>query len=413
MKSLFRPEVQAAQNQRLQGDVSITQLPALSWLAALLAFIVVVSLVFLFTAEYKRKETVFGLLQPTQGVSRLLIEQNGVVSQVWVTEGQTVKKGQPLIEINMPQYGEGNTELSQSLQHEVQLMQQRLAQQKEQSSARYRIRLGEAQTRLALLQQQSISLADQLTTFTERMQINDKQVRQIQQLAGSGFISQLELNRQKDNLLSLQQQVQSLKGQQLILQSQEREQQSLLEQLPLALNAELAAFDQQISELVNQQIRLQHQKAVVYRATVDGVVSGLRAQVGQSIKSGAIAMTVVPADTLLEAVVYVPTRAIAFIDIGQQARIRFDAFPYERFGVHQATVTAVSQTVSMPAEVPEFLLKEPAYRVVLQLESQTVPAYQRQLPLRPDMTLNADVITGRRNLLTWLFEPVMSLKGQL
>ncbi len=64
--------------------------------------------------------------------------------------------------------------------------------------------------------------------------------------------------------------------------------------------------------------------------------------------------------------------------VGQKARIRFDAFPYERFGVHQARVKAVSQAVLLPSDVPEFALKEPGYRVILQLESQSVHAYQRE-----------------------------------
>jgi membrane fusion protein len=413
MKPLFRPEVQAEQSNRLQGEVSITQLPALSWLAALLTVIVALSLLFLFSAEYKRKETVFGLLQPKQGVNRVTIDQNGVVAKVWVSEGQQVQTGQLLLQLAMPHYGQGDTERSQSLQQELQTMISSLTVQKQQQQERYQIQLTEAQARLTLLQQQSIELVGQLQTYTERVQLNDNLVKQVQQLAGSGYISQLELNRQKDILLSLKQQVQSVKGQQLLLQSQQREQQSLLEQLPLELKSQLAVLDQQLSELRNQQTRLRHEQTVIYRASADGVVSGLRYQPGQSVQAGVVAMTIVPATVELEAVVYVPTRAVAFIDVGQKARIRFDAFPYERFGVHQATVKAVSQAVLLPADVPEFPLKEPSYRVILQLEKQSVQAYQRELALRPDMTLNADVITGQRNLLHWLFEPVLSLKGQL
>ncbi len=413
MKSLFRQEVQTEQSNRLQGEVSITQLPAFSWLAALLTVIVLLSLLFLFSAEYKRKETVFGLLQPQQGVNRLTLSQSGIVAKVWVSEGQQVKAGQPLLQLTMPHYGQGDTERTQTLQQELQAMIASLTLQKQQQQERHQIRLAEAQARFVLLQQQNTELAGQLQTFTERMQLNENLVRQVQQLAGSGYISQLELNRQKDTLLSLKQQVQSLKGQQLLLQSQQREQQSLLQQLPLELTSQLSLLDQQLSELRNQQTRLEHEQTVVYRASADGVVSGLRYQAGQSVQAGAVAMSIVPAAVELEAVVYVPTRAVAFIEVGQKARIRFDAFPYERFGVHQATVKAVSQAVLLPSDVPEFALKEPGYRVILQLDSQSVHAYQRELALRPDMTLNADVITGQRNLLHWLFEPVLSLKGQL
>ncbi len=148
------------------------------------------------------------------------------------------------------------------------------------------------------------------------MQSNQKpRQAKAQQLAGFALhFNNLNLNRQKDTLLSLKQQVQSLKGQQLLLQSQQREQQSLLEQLPLELTSQLSLLDQQLSELRNQQTRLEHEQTVVYRASADGVISGLRYQAGQSVQAGAVAMSIVPAAVELEAVVYVPTRAVAFIE---------------------------------------------------------------------------------------------------
>ncbi len=90
----------------------------------------------------------------------------------------------------MPHYGQGDTERTQTLQQELQAMIASLTLQKQQQQERHQeIRLAEAQARLVLLQQQNTELAGQLQTFTERMQLNENLVRQVQQLAGSGYIS--------------------------------------------------------------------------------------------------------------------------------------------------------------------------------------------------------------------------------
>ena len=73
----------------------------------------------------------------------------------------------------------------------------------------------------------------------------------------------------------------------------------------------------------------------------------------------------------------------------------------------------VSHTVLLPEEVTEMTLEEPSYRVRVRLSSQQIYAYNRELPLRAGMTLDADVITEQRSLLQWLFDPIYSIKGQL
>lgn len=149
------------------------------------------------------------------------------------------------------------------------------------------------------------------------------------------------------------------------------------------------------------------------RAPKAGTVSGILPRPGHFMNAGNSVLSLLPAGAELEAIVYVPTSAIAFIEPGQDVRLRFHAFPYERFGVHQGQVREVSHTVLLPEEVPEMTLQEPSYRVRVQLSAQQIQAYNRDLPLRAGMTLDGDIITERRSLLQWLFDPIYSLKGQL
>ncbi len=110
-----------------------------------------------------------------------------------------------------------------------------------------------------------------------------------------------------------------------------------------------------------------------------------------------------------------PARAIGFVAPGQSVRLLYDAFPYQRFGTYRGTVESVATTMLAATELPEpvLLLKEPAYRVKVALDRQTVDAFGREVALQPDMTLRADIILERRSLVEWLLEPLLSARRRM
>ena len=392
MKSLFREQVLNQQTSRMQGEVSLVQVPAFYWLTGLILFVVVCSFIFLLSGSYARKTVVFGVLQPEQGVIRIQTSQAGTVQKLLVKEGEKVKAGQPLIELTMQHFSSEQTELNASLKKELGAILSNLQRQKQQEIASQRIREQDIIERNVSAQLQLNQVLQQQATFQQRLELNQRLVKQVSQLSGTGFISNLELSRQQDTLLALQQQEQVLQGQRLTLEEQLKQQQSLQKQLPIDHQATVAQLDNQISELRNQLPRLQHEQSSMIRAPKAGTISGILPGPGYFINAGSIVLSLLPEGAELEAIVYVPTSAVAFIEPGQDVRLRFHAFPYERFGVQLGRVNEVSHTVLMPEEVADITLQEPSYRVRVQLSSQQIQAYNRELPLRAGMTLDGDVI---------------------
>ena len=62
-------------------------------------------------------------------------------------------------------------------------------------------------------------------------------------------------------------------------------------------------------------------------------------------------MTLLPDGASLLAELFVPSRAIGFVEPGQRVRLMVDAFPYQRFGTLGGRVETVSQAVLSPNEV--------------------------------------------------------------
>ena len=109
-----------------------------------------------------------------------------------------------------------------------------------------------------------------------------------------------------------------------------------------------------------------------------------------------------------------PTRAFGFVQPGQQTRIRFDAFPYQRFGLFEGEVIRAASAILTPGEVEMPInIQEPVYRVEVTLGEQEIRAYGNHVPLQAGMTLSADIVLEERSLISWLFEPILSLQGRV
>ncbi len=156
------------------------------------------------------------------------------------------------------------------------------------------------------------------------------------------------------------------------------------------------------------------EQRLVVRAPQAGTISTLLAEPGQSVSPAAALATLVPEGAVLQAQLYAPSSAVGFVQPGQVARLRFEAFPYQKFGQQAAHVTQVSRTPLAANELAALALpvagngNEPMFRITVALDGPPVAN-----PLVAGMRLQADVMLERRRLIEWLFEPLLGLRGRL
>ena len=94
--------------------------------------------------------------------------------------------------------------------------------------------------------------------------------------------------------------------------------------------------------------------------------------------------------------------------------LRYEAFPFERFGQYHGTIMDIGRNVWSAGErIGPLSAREPVYRVDVKLERQNVSALGQEFALRPGMLVNADLLLEKRTLLEWIFEPLLQLRGRL
>ena len=203
MDSLFRKEVLEHKRHRLEGTVSIIQPPIFKRLTVLILAIVIVSFVFLSLGQYTRKERVIGVIEPDAGLLRIEASQSGLISEVLVSEGQFVEAGATLVKIASAKHSSQKLELNQALLNQYQFQLSSLELQIKQQQAQDILDLEQLRLQKKSLEQRLSELDRQSTIFKERLALNKQMVEQVGTLKGTGFISELELQKQKDTLFSL------------------------------------------------------------------------------------------------------------------------------------------------------------------------------------------------------------------
>ena len=411
---LFRQEAIDAQREKLLGEVSLAR-PLPLWIFTAVALAFALGLVaFSVWGEYSRRERVDGFLALDSGAARLLAPEAGVVAEILAKEGDDVQAGQPLIRLSFERGTASGVTSAELVQKEIA---ERIAGlEREQVQAR---QLGAQQTEILRrkvddLQRELVQFDAEIKAQQSRLASSRNEFQRAEELFKDKFYSESKLIEFRNNVLDQQVKLEAAKRQRAGV---ERELSSAKAELPtveMKVQTQVDQIRRQMSELQQGSVQEEAKRENVLRAPLAGVLTNIAATRGEAVAESAPLAVVVPKGSGLHAQLLVPTRAIGFVQPGQEVVLRYDAFPFQRFGQYRGTVERVSRTVWSPGEkVGPVTVKEPVYRVDVRLDGQYVLSGDQKLALRPGMSVNADILQEKRKVWEWVFEPILSLKERL
>jgi len=412
-QSLFRQEVLAAQSDTASGpalNIRPISAPKLTAFFALLAASVIAVLVL---GSYTKKERVQGVLQPESGVAAIVPPEAGIVKRVLVKEGQTVNAGDVLAELSNERFSDaGNTQALLETNLEGQ-RNQVLGQADNQAQAQAAA-LASLEQRMAQGQRDQITLGEEMRLQEQQIASAKKLLDQFRPLLEDKIISDLQFEQQRQTLLDQTARLQTLKRQKSASEAELAQARDERQRLSAQHKVERATLDRDLLNLQQEKLQRRSARVTLLKAPFAGVVSGLLATPGQSVSAGSVLASVVPANTQLQAVLYVPSTAMGFIKAGQRVRVSYDAFPYQRFGQYGGTVSSVSQTdVPVQGTQGSGADRRAVFLVRVALDSTQVKAYGAEIALRPGHTLTADIEIDRRRLYRWMLDPLFAFSGKL
>lgn len=405
--SLFRREALGHRVDRLHGNVSIATPVAWQVIGFLLLVTLVVATVFLSLATYARVVTVPGAITLDKGVATIMPTRAGLVQSIVVSEGEQVQAGQRLAVIRAEENMIAGASAPERIHDALNRQDTQLADQGRlllQASAADQQRLqAQIDGDIAAIPALDSQIVDQKELITTA----EKDYQNAKEVAARGYISKRDMDQRQATILTRHQQLAQLQQTLSDKRAGIAQAQRAITQSAISARAQAANAQSSRESVAQQQVQTDLSRGYALTSPVNGIVTALTARLGQAVTSEQQLMLVVPAKAQPRVEIYVPTTAAGFLIPGQEIRLSIDAFPYQTFGTVSAHILNISQAAitrqSQNGPVPVYL-------VVALVPEPWVMAFGKKQPLVPGMTLSARIITEKRSLIEWLFEPLFAVR---
>lgn len=420
-KGLFRQEVIEAKSSNWLGAVVLLTPVSSRVVSAVLITITLSIVAYLYFGSYTKRTTVIGQLTPTTGLVKIHTPQAGVVLERKVEEGQRVRKGDILYVLSSERQSitQGNTQEKisgqvekrvLSLKEELERTQQ--LQDLEQESLRQRIRAMATELEKA---------NGQISVQKARVDLSQETLARYELLLKQDYISREQLQQKQEELLDQRNRLQAFERDRLAISRDLTTQKNDLKNLQLKQPNQVNQIQRSILSSEQELAESEAKRILLISATSDGIATATTAEVGQVVDGSKPLLALVPENDPLVAHLYAQSKSIGFIKTGDAVVLRYQAYPYQKFGHAKGEVQAISKVNFSQSELPAGTITtsvtpttpEPYYRITVQLNSQYINTYGHEQRLQAGMVVEGDILQDRRRIYEWLFEPILSLRGKL
>ncbi|MBA3904635.1 MAG: HlyD family type I secretion periplasmic adaptor subunit [Rhodocyclaceae bacterium] len=369
-----------------------------------------------------------GEIAPADFVQQVQHLEGGIVRAIVVRDGELVKANQVLLRLDptaataeldslrarrealrlqverLKAFAEGKA-LPSGRSDFAELRQDQAAILSGQSQSREtQLSVADAQIKerygqLAALQDREVSLREQVRLLKEDMSARKP-------LVDKGLISRLAYLNLERQLADLQGQLAQTISQQQASRAAVDEVRSSRREIGDRLRSdalrELGGASADFAE-VNERIAQAEDRVrrLALRAPVEGVVKGLKVRaLGTVIAPGDIVAEVVPQEGRLIADVRISPRDIGHVKIGLPVTVKVQTFDYARHGGVRGRIEYISAASFVDDR------GQPYFSARVSLDSASIGDPARGLMITPGMTVAADIKTGSKTLMAYLFKPV-------
>jgi adhesin transport system membrane fusion protein len=376
--------------------------------------------------------------------SQIQVVQNlegGIVREIRVREGEIVKKGQVLLQIEntafVASYGELRAKhlglmaavaRLKAEAHQVPLefppellKETPLIAERERSL--YQARQGELKAQLAVFEQQAAQRKQELAELQNRqshlkktVSLIDEELRITTPLMEQGVVPRIEFIRLQRQLSEQQRELDAVRLAKPRARSAMREANRRIQERFLGFKAEaqrdLTARQTELSAvqeaIVAARDRVQRTEV---RSPVRGIIKQVKVStVGGVVRPSADLVEIVPLDDTLLVEAKVRPQDIAFIRPEQGATVKITAYDFSIYGGLKAKVERISADAITEPDASG--REESYYKIIVRTQRNYLGTKAKPLPIIPGMVASVDILTGNKSVLDYLLKPVLKAKDR-
>ena len=368
-----------------------------------------------------------GKVIPDGMVKIIQPRETGVIRAIHVVEGQKVKKGDLLIELD-PTMSQAEVESSERsltinrydmerLKAELKgeeidgagknpdklfLLQKNLKQAREDE---HRAKVASLELVISQKRTAILSAEESSTKLEKTLELVAKQEVALRQLAEKGYASIMEhLQRQKELVRTEKELNEQRKSAEQIrdsLKEAEKNLEALKKERERSILGEILEKEKNITVLEGEFTKASKRSQLekLY-SPVNGTVHGLAMHtIGGVVTSAQPIVTIVPEGTPLIVEAMALNKDVGFIHPGQKAELKLDTFPFQKYGTIEAELFYVSPDAQEDQKIGL------VYKIKLRPNRFKIRVKEKDIPLSPGMAVTAEIKTGERRVIEFFISP--------
>ncbi len=418
---------------------AINTLPQL-WTRGILYLMLALTVVVLPWAAFSQVDevgTAQGRLEPKGNTIRLDAPVAGTVSTIQVREGQSIQQGQPLMEL---QSDVVNADLQQAqakleglLNRQTQLTAIKAQLESSLSTARQQVQaqVASQQATIDKAQKQQSALQGSLGLIRDIQAKDQTRVTQLSKLSEQGAIARSQVEDAERIMIQNNQQFQKaqtdIQQAEAEVQKQRKEYQRILRDGELSISDKTKQVKELQSQIIDAQsesgqtqnliksLQYQRQQRVLYAPASGTLFQLLIQHPGAVVQPGQAIAQIAPKTARLVLRTRMENRQTGFLKVGLPAKVKFDAYPFQDYGILSGRISWISPTSSLPAPAvaPTAATPENAassFEVEIELEQPFIQAQGKAIALKAGQTATAEVIVRQRRVMDLFLDPFRKLR---
>lgn len=388
-------------------------------------------------AELEEIVAVGGMVVPQSQNKVIQHLEGGIITAIHVQEGDRVRAGQPLLQLDLASGGT-NTEELQVRKDALQIKRARLAAQRDGTPLELPEAEAERQPHIAAAE--TATFDNRQRQFDGDFEVIQKQIRQQEYEVASidarrkSVEKRLDLASQqlamitklyqtgaapKMRLLEIEREVETIHGELLRLNAEYDKAGEALLEIEKRKQQDLAQFrSHAAAELSQVELELGRHRELLLKASaqkqrsevaspIEGIVKRSRFNtIGGIVKPGDPIMEIVPSDDVLVVEAQLSPADIGHVAVGQPVLVKISTFDYLRYGGLEGEVTHVSADSSANQSGQQF------FKMIVKTTKSHLEVGEQLYRITPGMEALVDVKIGIRSVLSYLIKPVLKLRHE-
>ncbi|MCG9890951.1 MAG: response regulator [Thermosynechococcaceae cyanobacterium MS004] len=417
---------------------AVNTLPRL-WVRGILYLMLAFTAVVLPWAAFSQVDEVgvaLGRLEPKGKTIRLDAPVVGTVSAIRVKEGQIVQQGQPLMEMQSEVVNadlqQAQTKLEGLLNRQTQLLAVKTQLESSLSTAQQQARAQaiSQQATIEKAQKQQTSLQESISLIQALLDKDQAKILKLKSLSEQGAVARSQVEDAERIMIQNSQQLErtqaDIQQAEAEVQKQRSEYQRVLRDGELSISDKIKQVKELQSQIIDAQseagqtrnliksLQYQRQQRVLYSPANGTLFQLLVQHPGAVVQPGQLIAQIAPKTARLVLRARIENKQTGFLKVGMPAKIKFDAYPFQDYGIQTGKIVWIAPTATQPlpsasAEDKPTASLNSSLEVEIELDRSTIQAQGKVIALKAGQTATAEIITRQRRILDLFLDPFRKL----